>query len=329
MTKPSASDFLAAADAAYSQDPSTSGLGLLTGRNGGPVAATKAADGFHAVALETGSGQVILSFEGTALGSLATRPTFVQAQLAGDAAIAQGQDPAAYADALRFVQRATAAAESQGIAASDIFVAGHSSGGAVAEYVAVKTGLGGTTFGAPGIPAADINTGLPSHLTNYVDYGDPVGNYSDNPDRVGNLLLGEGIERYGRATYVGQPSDAVPLAAAGRLFGTSRFGTAAAVGILAKGIADHHLLADYAADLGTTLPAGGADAGASLSAADVEAAVATVLGGSINSGAGQGIGSIGAQLNEIAQEASGAASGAASTIGQWIGKVPHPVAHFG
>lgn len=284
MSKPSTADFLAAADGAYSADPAgTSGLSLLTGPRGAPIAATRANDGFHGVAFETGSGQVIIAFEGTALDEAQSRPTFVAAQIEADKQIALGQDPALYADALRFANRAAAVAEAQGISADDIFVDGHSLGGAQAEYVAVKTGLGGATFGAPGIPAADINTGLPSHLTNYVDYGDPVGNYSDNPDLVGNLLQGEGIERYGRATYVGSASDARPLGIAGRLYGTSRLGTAVAAGIVVDGIADHHPLGDYAADLGVALP--DASAAPSLSAADVEGALATITG---TAGAGAG-----------------------------------------
>ncbi len=56
-------------------------------------------------------------------------------------------------------------------------------GGAEAEYVAAQTGLAGDTFGAPGIAAGDITAGEKSNLTNFVDYGDPVGNYSDNPNR--------------------------------------------------------------------------------------------------------------------------------------------------
>lgn len=312
MSKPSTSDFLAAADAAYSGDPAgTSGLSLLTGPNGSPVEATRAADGFHGVALETASGQVIIAFEGTALGSLDTRPTFVQAQLAGDEAIAEGQDAASYADALRFAKRAVAAAEAQGVAPSDIFVAGHSSGGAQAEYVAVKTGLGGDTFGAPGIPSADMNTGLPSHLTNFVDYGDPVGNYSGDPDRVGNLLMGEGIERYGRPTYVGQASDARSLAIAGQLYGTSDAGSAAAAGLVVQGIANHHLIEDYAADLGVTLPGSGAGAGSSLTAADIAGALSTITGSSGGAGAG-GIGSI---LGALGHDATGGASSIEHLLG--------------
>lgn len=300
MRKPSTSDFLAAADAAYSNDPAaTSGLSVLTGANGALVEATRAADGFHGVALETASGQVIIAFEGTAIGDLQTQPRFVQAQIAGDEAIAEGQDAASYADALRFANRVKATAEAEGIKASNIFVDGHSSGGAEAEYVAVKTGLGGDTFGAPGIPAADMNTGLPSHLTNYVDYGDPVGNYSDNPDRVGHLLMGEGIDRYGSATYVGQPSSAAGLAEAGSLYGRSDAGSVAAVGLVIQDIADHHPLKDYAADLGVTLPGGTGAADSNFSAADVRNALSLITG----SGSGGNTGGVGRFLSELGLDA--------------------------
>lgn len=311
MSKPSTSDFLAAANAAYSGDPAaTSGLSVLTGRNGAPVEVTRPKDGFHGVALETGSGQVIIAFEGTALGSLSTRPTFVEAQLVGDEAIAKGQDPAAYADALRFANRAMAVAEAQGIDSSNIFVAGHSSGGAEAEYVAVKTGLGGETFGAPGIPAADINTGLPSHLTNFVDYGDPVGNYSANPNRVGNLLMGDDIVRYGRPTYVGQASDSASLAAAGRLYGSSDLGTAAAASLVIQGVVNHHLIGDYAADLGVTLPGGNGGAGSNLTAADIKGALAPFL-----DSAGTGGGNIGSLLGGLGLDAPAEAHAGGGLMG--------------
>ena len=318
MSKPSTSDFLAAADAAYSGDPAgTSGLSILTGLDGSPVQATKAADGFHGVALETASGQVIISFEGTALSSLQSRPTFVDAQLAGDEAIAKGQDAAAYADALRFANRAVAAAEAQGIAPSDVFVAGHSSGGAQAEYVAVKTGLGGDTFGAPGIPAADMNTGLPSHLTNFVDYGDPVGNYSDNPDHVGHLLMGDNIERYGKATYIGQASDARSLDEAGKLYGTSTAGTAVAAGLVVQGVANHHLIGDYAADLGITLSGGNGVTETNLSAAQIEGAL------SIITGSAAGAGGIGSFLSGLDGQS------ASSSIESLLGAAAHSRGLFG
>lgn len=324
MGKPSTSDFLNAADAAYGAGTaSASGLSVLAGRDGSPVQATKAADGFHGVALKTASDQVIVAFEGTALGSLQSRPAFVQAQLAGDEAIAKGQDPAAYADALRFAKRAVAAAEAQGIAPSDIFVVGHSSGGAQAEYVAAKTGLGGDTFGAPGIPAADMNTGLPSRLTNFVDYGDPVGNYSGDSDRVGRLLMGDGIERYGRATYVGQPSDARSLAAAGQLFGTSEAGSAAAAALVVRGIADHHLIGDYAADFGVTLPDGGG-AGSHLTAADVQGALSTIAA----SAGSPSTGGVGGLLTGLGTELGAGEQAGSSSIESLLGAGARLRGHF-
>ncbi len=129
--------------------------------------ATKAADGFHGVAFETASGQVIVSFEGTDLGGLQTKPVFVGAQIQADQQIYEGENPKLYADALRFTDRVEAVAAAQGISQSSVFVDGHSLGGAEAEYVAAQTGLAGDTFGAPGIAAGDITSGEKSNLTNF------------------------------------------------------------------------------------------------------------------------------------------------------------------
>ena len=279
MAKPSTSDFCNAADAAYSSNPAgTSGLSLLTNAAGTAVIATKPGDGFHGVAFETASGQVIVSFEGTNLGALQTKPVLVGAQVKADQQIYEGENPNLYADALRFSDRVEAVAAAQGISQSNIFVDGHSLGGAEAEYVAAQTGLAGDTFGAPGIAAGDITPGKKSDLTNFVDYGDPVGNYSDNPNRVGNLLSGEDIERFGKATYVGRRSDALTLSEAGFLFGTSPVGTATAVGILGNATLDHHLIEDYAADLGVSLSGGGSGAASKLTAADITGALSVIFG---------------------------------------------------
>lgn len=276
MAAPSPSEFLNAAAAAYSVDPASQST-LLTNAGGTAVVATRPRDGFHGIATLTDAGQVIVSFEGTDLQSLQTKPTLVGAQVQADAQIYAGESPALYADALRFTQRALRVAEAQGISSDDVFVAGHSLGGAEAEYVSAQTGLAGETFGAPGIPAGEIPAGSTSNLVNYVDYGDPVGNYSGNPNRLGGVLASDSIERYGDATYIGNPSDARALGTAGRLFGTSDVGTDAAFGILAKATIDHHLLQGYAADLGVSLAS---DAGtqSGLSVGDITTALSTILG---------------------------------------------------
>ena len=47
------------------------------------------------------------------------------AQIAADGQIAAGQDPALYADALKFANRAVAVAGRQGMSSDDVFVDGH------------------------------------------------------------------------------------------------------------------------------------------------------------------------------------------------------------
>ncbi|HEX4764651.1 MAG TPA: hypothetical protein VH414_00040 [Lichenihabitans sp.] len=260
MTTPSTADFFDAAAAAYDGDPAAaSGLTLLQGARGAVTATRK--DGFHGVAFETVTGQVIVAFEGTDLGSLNTRPTFVNAQIQADRQIYDGANPTLYDDAFRFTHRALAVAAAQGISPNNVFLAGHSLGGAEAEYVAANTGLSGDTFGAPGIPSADIAPGEASGLTNLVDFGDPVGNYSANPNLLRNFLASDQIERFGAPTYLGNPSDARALSTAGRIFGQTDVGTAVSLGILGHAVANHHLLDDYATDLG--LPASGTGGGLS------------------------------------------------------------------
>ena len=261
MTAPSTTEFFDAAAAAYDSDPAAaSGLTLLQGARGA-VTATRPKDGFHGVAFETTAGQVIVAFEGTDLSGLNTRPTFVNAQIQADKQIYNGANPALYDDAFRFTHRALAVAAAQGISPNDVFVDGHSLGGAEAEYVAANTGLSGDTFGAPGIASADIAPREASHLTNLVDFGDPVGNYSANPDLLGNFLASDQIERFGAPTYLGSPSDARALSTAGRIFGQTDVGTAVSLGILGHALVNHHLLDSYAADLG--LPTTGTGGGLS------------------------------------------------------------------
>ena len=323
MARPSTSDFLNAADAAYSSDPTgTSGLSLLTNAAGKAVMATKAADGFHGVAFETASGQVIVSFEGTDLGGLQTKPVFVGAQIQAAQQIYEGENPKLYADALRFTDRVEAAAAAQGISQSNVFVDGHSLGGAEAEYVAAQTGLAGDTFGAPGIAATDISPGEKSNLKNFVDYGDPVGNYSDNPNRVGNLLSGDDIERFGKATYVGQRSNALTLGEAGLLFGTSPVGTATAAGILVNATLDHHLIEDYAADLGVSLPGGGSGAGSKLTAADITGALSIILGADTG-------GNPPSPTSHFLGEIASSDHSGVSPIEQFLGSATHSFGHTG
>lgn len=269
MPTPSTADFLNAANLAYEPD-----LILPEGWSRLVPDTQDDATGLYGLAFRTAAGQIIVAYRGTDLDALSTDPQFAVAQIQADQQIFKGQQPAAFGTALGFVRGVLAAASAQGIASGDVFVAGHSLGAALAEYVATQTGLGGTTFGAPGIVVTNAAADAGSGLVDYVDYGDPVGNYSGNPNDEGALLQSAAITRYGDATYLGSANDRLALAAAGQLLGSDA-GNAAATALIANAVEQHHLLVDYAADLGLTIPA----SATSFSAADAVSLFGQILGG--------------------------------------------------
>ena len=253
---PTIPEFINAANWAYSRDTGNFPADLRPFEaNGQHLALEVTPDGFYGAAFLTPLNQVIVAFEGTHLSAFSTDPVFVAAQVAADGQIYLGEAPAAYADALAFTQSVLAAAAARGIMAEDVFVTGHSLGAAEAMVVAAQLDLAGTTFAAPGIPAASIPAGQASKLLNYVEYGDPLGNYSANPNRLGGFLYSDDILRFGDATYLGDPLAGLALEAAGALFGpgTTPAENATGLGLLASLVAKYHVLTAYAADLGVTL----------------------------------------------------------------------------
>ncbi|WP_048710454.1 lipase family protein [Microvirga massiliensis] len=180
--------------------------------------------GFYGAALQVdGPGQadqIVVAFEGTDPSSdlFKTNPVFVAAQLAADAQVYRGQVPDAYTDALNFTKDVIEAAEARGISKEDVHVTGHSLGGAEAQYVAAQLDLDGLTFGAPGIAASAIPDGSTPEVTNYVVYGDPVGNYSaDPPNRLSNILFSDDIIHFGDVKFIGSLLGALQLNAANSL----------------------------------------------------------------------------------------------------------------
>ena len=161
-------------------------------------------------------------------------------------------------------------------------LAGHSLGGAEVEYVASQTGLSGTTFGAPGIPSGDGSASNPTQVTDYVERGDPVGNYAQGGNLV-SLLQTPNIVHFGNSTYLGAyisygtgllATASISYLAAmsattitGQLtgFGTTLAALAAAV--------PYHLLGTYASDI-----PGGQGLGTDLSAEAISANLASDLG---------------------------------------------------
>jgi hypothetical protein len=192
------------------------------------------ANGFFALAYEE-NGVITVAFEGTVFA-----PTiYGLGSLEADLQIAQGQWPAALTDAILFTMGVESLAGS-----TPIYLTGHSLGGAEAEAVslfAARPGdnfsiAGGVTFGAPGVPDYFGPTGL-GNLTDFVDYGDPVGNYAHDGELGAVSATGN---HFGTVDYVGSPADAIAM-----VDDLRNRNIAAAL--------QFHELSHYAADLGLTL----------------------------------------------------------------------------
>ncbi|UNE63448.1 hypothetical protein [Xanthomonas oryzae] len=120
---------------------------------------------------------------------------------------ANAQTPAA--DAFTAQMIATAAA--QGIPKSQVYVAGHSLGGAVAEIEAAAHGLRGATFNAFG--AAEMINGSPRpgfQLTNSRMAGDLVSAASPHVGEVVSLASKEDIQSLRAGRYLDAPAGPAP-----------------------------------------------------------------------------------------------------------------------
>jgi hypothetical protein len=128
---------------------------------------------------------------------------------AADVQIAAGQTPQALIDARAFADAVQAQTGS-----SLIYVTGHSLGGTEAEAMCQVLGsscAGGATFGATGLPG-NTQAG-PSSLTNYIEYGDPVGNYASDSSSALSSISPSNMSHYGSIVMVGSPAAAQPLLA--------------------------------------------------------------------------------------------------------------------
>lgn len=264
---PSISDELNAAYWAYAQagtpynDRDTTlptGFSYFT-VGGQPMITYQPDVGLYAAALVNASGQVIVTYEGTNLYT--GNDTFTAAQIADDVAIAEGVNAASYAPAARFAQSVIAAAEGAGYSKSAIFLAGHSLGAAEAEYAAIQTGLSGMTFGTPGLPSAEIPTPLGVSFTDYVERGDPVGNYAYGWNDFA-LLQTQNVQHLGDAQALGTYASAALLYSANLTYAAALeaptrveevAGLVATVGLLGEAAVKYHALLTYAADLGVTV----------------------------------------------------------------------------
>ncbi|MCB8876232.1 beta strand repeat-containing protein [Acidisoma silvae] len=280
---PSVSDYLNASYWAYSQagtpypDRDTTlptGFSYFT-VNGQNLIEYDPAVGLYAAAVIDSSGNLLVTFEGTNVHT--GNDTFTAAQILDDASIVEGINAPSYQPALTFTQTVLADAEAAGYSVSNIFVTGHSLGAAEAEYVATQTGLSGTTFGTPGIPTGDIPASTTSVMTDYVERGDPVGNYAvgwnDQP-----LLQAQDVQHFGTAVVLGSYESAALIYAADATYvaainaptkAEEVAGIAAAAATLYKAAVEYHALTTYARDLGVTITGAsgstdGADGGTAL-----------------------------------------------------------------
>jgi hypothetical protein len=261
MTQPTTDELLNAAVWTYQANPPNGNaptpllpadLQPLT-VNGAQVTQLINADGFFAGAFVTPQNQVVIAVEGTSPSQILADTEFGRAQIGADALLYYGITPNALSDALSFTNTVEQDAAAMGIGTSNVFLAGHSLGAGEVEYVAAHTGLGGESFGTPGLPQSDFAIPSNGGLTDYIERGDPVGNYAADSGTEGNFLYSQSIVHYGQTQYLGDYVNSTPLYAAGYLFGKSDVDTATALGIFATTFATFHPTKVYAASLGVNL----------------------------------------------------------------------------
>jgi hypothetical protein len=230
-------------------------------------------DGFYAQAFKDLSGNVIIAYEGSTPG-VNIFNSYVSASDSNDVEILKGQAPAALTDAVNFakeVQREFGSADS-------IYITGHSLGGAEAEAVALANGqaglsiVGGVTFGAPGVPGYSGNGENSSILTDYVDYGDPVGNYASDSGSALNDLAPPNMDHFGVVDLIGPPSGKDALKNAEK---TARVDISGGLAQFLSLLSHHDLVNQYAPDLSKTL--GAPSSGAGLQTVTVNSNLAYVF----------------------------------------------------
>ncbi|MET0745121.1 MAG: hypothetical protein ABWY78_17240 [Microvirga sp.] len=281
MARPTTAEFVYSAGWTYTQGSVAPKNPFLV--EGKQLTALDVDAGFFGAAFLTPAGQVIVAFEGTDIDDFSGGPSdraFAAAQILADIQIYLGQEPPAYAQAMAFTQAVVQAAAKQGITRDNVFVTGHSLGGGVAGYVAAQTGLGAETYGAPGVPRDTVPGNGGPGVVNYVEWGDPVGNYSASPSFEGNILYSTDIVRYGSPNYIGPFEGAFLLSSANALFapGSSTEENVAGIGLFATAAYKYHLLVHYAAALGVPYDPAFSEIGA-LSAGDVERLISNLLEG--------------------------------------------------
>ena len=238
---PTIQDYLNLSNAAYTTGGAAAsappGFTLMTDSSGNPLMESDPS-GMQAFAFQDQTtGQIIVAYEGTNLSNLGTNQSYLDDQIAADAAIANGTTPQANLNALNFIVQKVAPYAGS----NPIYLTGHSLGGEEAEYVEANASAnnlniaGGAVFAAPGVPNQTPINSYNANFTTYLDYGDALGNFvPTDGSHVGDVQ------------YVGNAlaptiEDNLPLLGPG--------GGAEAVGMALS----DHVLSNYANDFGVTL----------------------------------------------------------------------------
>ena len=256
--QPTIPDYIEAAEATYLRTPPPGWAPLM--EDGAADEMSDPTHGFFAEAFVDPSGQVIIAYEGTELNAFnPSGPIYALESVATDTALFLAQQPQALTDAKTFAVQAALDASSQGYSSNQIFLTGHSLGGAEAEAAAVATGLGGDTFGAPGITITGSSAN--ANLIDFIDYGDPVGNFATDT-AAGSYYAPPGVAHVGQVEMVGSPSSATALTTEAEIYSAllslranPLWSNTIASGLpLADLIAGAALVTDMAVALGTNIP---------------------------------------------------------------------------
>ncbi|WP_226980578.1 hypothetical protein [Xanthomonas sp. LMG 12459] len=179
------------------------------------------ATGFHATAYQSVASphNVIVAYRGTDPGLFSGKSVSEKADhalttlqdIAVDAKMVRDTVNAQKSAADAFTAQMIAKAAAQGIPKTQIFAAGHSLGGALAELQAAKYGLRGATYN--GFGAADMIDGPPQpgfQLTNYRMAGDVVSAASPHVGKVVSLASEEDIQSLRAGRYLDAPPGSAP-----------------------------------------------------------------------------------------------------------------------
>jgi hypothetical protein len=217
-------------------------------------------DGFFARAFRDSIGNIIIAYEGSDLFNFST--PYGRQSTAADGLLAIGQRPSALDDAVAFAYDVRQAATAQGYGSDPIYVTGHSLGGTEAEAAALAWNTsvaggfiaGSVTFAATGVPGYLSPSGNNNFL-NFVDYGDPIGNYARDSVSALHLISATG-SHFGTVQLVGSPLHAAFIdAALAVAFVSGADALPAFLALLGGGAYLYHNLSPtYVSDLKTIYP---------------------------------------------------------------------------